>query len=424
MSCQVIPQSRKLRVSLQFAPTFASSDPMHNRRLCIVIPALNEEDAIGSTIQRCKDARTRLKADGVVEDVDIVVVSDGSTDRTPEIAKSHDDVTVIEFPQNRGYGAAIKSGWAASDADLLGFLDADGTCDPLFFKDLCQVIDQQSADIVLGSRMGPDSKMPPIRRLGNRIYALVTGILCGRSVTDTASGMRVCLRDAIARIQPLPDGLHFTPSMSARALSSGMAIHEIPMTYEERIGESKLSVVRDGIRFFETIFSGILCYRPDRLFILGFAFCLILVTLMGLYPTEFYFANGRVEEWMIYRFVACLLLGLVGSLLLSATAISHKMAALGPRAHSTDSFWASLVSKQYTGKSMFVLVLAYWLTAIATLWPGIVEYATSLTCTLHWSRLIVGCFFVFAGVQTLVTSILLAVVEMWRVQMNQREIPD
>lgn len=392
---------------------------MHNHRLCIVIPALNEEEAIGSTITRCQAARSKLIEDQVVDAVDIVVVSDGSTDRTPEIAKSHEGVQVIEFEHNRGYGAAIKAGWEASSADLLAFLDADGTCDPLFFKNLCETIDHQSADIALGSRMGPDSKMPRIRRLGNRIYAFVTGVLCGRSVTDTASGMRVCRRDALRQIEPLPDGLHFTPSMSARALSSGMAIVEIPMTYEERVGESKLNVVRDGIRFFQTIFAGILCYRPDRLFTLGFILCLALVTLMGLYPTEFYFKNGRVEEWMIYRFVACFLLGLVGSLLLSATALSHRMAALGPRARTTDSFWSSLISQQYAGRSMIAIVAAYWLTAVFTLWPGIVEYTTSLTCTLHWSRLIVGCFFLFLGVQTLVTSVLLAVVSMWREQMDR-----
>src|SRR4029079_19541878 len=111
----------------------------------------------------------------------------------------------------------------------------------------------QNADIVLDSRMGPESKMPRIRRLGHRIYALGLGYLCGRHVTDTASGMRVVRRSALADLYPLPDGLHFTPSMSARALLNNLRVLEAPMRYEERIGRSKLSVIRDGVRFFRTI---------------------------------------------------------------------------------------------------------------------------------------------------------------------------
>ena len=112
--------------------------------------------------------------------------------------------------------------------------------------------------------------MPRIRKLGNRIYALILGMLCGRRVTDTASGMRVIRREAINELYPLPDRMHFTPSMSARALLSGMRVVEVPMHYEERIGTSKLSVLGDGVRFLKTILEGVLCYRPERLFLMGF----------------------------------------------------------------------------------------------------------------------------------------------------------
>lgn len=387
---------------------------MESPGLCITIPALNEEDAIGSTVQQCLSAKSVLIEEGVVNEVDIVVVSDGSTDRTVEIVRGIEGVRLIEFEKNRGYGAAIKAGWESSEADLVGFLDADGTCDPLFFRDLCRCVIAESSDIALGSRMGPDSKMPRIRRLGNRIYALLLGILCGRFVSDTASGMRVVRRSALPELEPLPDGLHFTPSMSARALISGARITELPMSYDERIGESKLNVIQDGLRFFRTIFDGVLFYRPDRILLLVFALCLMGVGVMGLFPTEFYFANRRIEEWMIYRFVACFLLAEVGALLLSAIAVSHNMAALGPRGRSTDSFWSALISRTYSGKPAVILVSLYWIVAVVCLWPGIVEYASSFTCTLHWSRLIVGCFFLLIGCQSIVTSVLLNVIEMWR----------
>ncbi|HUQ71464.1 MAG TPA: glycosyltransferase family 2 protein [Planctomycetaceae bacterium] len=176
--------------------------------LTIVIPALNEEAAIGRTIQRCLDAEEAIRLRGHVGAVEIIVVSDGSTDRTPQIAAEfrdrHPQVQLIVFEQNRGYGAAIKTGFATGTGELVSFLDADGTCDPQFFGELCAAIQSERADIALGDRMGPTSRMPRIRRLGNRLFALLLGFLSGEAVTDTASGMRVLWRRGLDDIYPLP----------------------------------------------------------------------------------------------------------------------------------------------------------------------------------------------------------------------------
>ena len=158
-------------------------------RLTIVIPALNEEDAIGSTIERCLGATETIIANSPVDDVEVVVVNDGSTDRTAEIAAGYHDIRLINFDENRGYGAAIKTGFEAGTGDLVAFLDADGTCNPTFFATLCSALVRENASVAIGSRMGPDSRMPPVRRLGNRIYALILAGLSNRAVTDTASGV-------------------------------------------------------------------------------------------------------------------------------------------------------------------------------------------------------------------------------------------
>src|SRR5207249_11638098 len=179
------------------------------------------ERSIATSIKRCLEARTEIRRAGNVKDVEIIVVSDGSTDQTVEIARdiaAHESaVKVIVFPKNRGYGAAIKEGFRQASGELVSFLDADGTCDPMCFADMCRAMQDDRVSLVLGSRLGAGNQMPKLRRLGNRIYAFVLGFLSGEAVSDTASGMRVMRRDALGQMQSLPDGLHFTPAMSARA---------------------------------------------------------------------------------------------------------------------------------------------------------------------------------------------------------------
>ena len=158
-------------------------------KLLVVIPALNEEESISSTIEQTLASREIILSQTPVTEVAITVVSDGSTDRTPELARAFGGrIKLIEFPENRGYGAAIKEAWRQSDADLLSFLDADGTCNPRFFADLCNRLIQQDLDVVCGSRLHAGSRMQLIRRIGNTIFAILVTVFSSARVRDTASG--------------------------------------------------------------------------------------------------------------------------------------------------------------------------------------------------------------------------------------------
>lgn len=238
-------------------------------KLLIAIPALNEEASIEDIIQRCFEAKDEIIARSHITEVDITVVSDGSTDRTSEFALRHTDkVQLIVFEKNRGYGAAIQHAWQNSDADLLAFLDADGTCDPRFFADLARALCEEQADVALGCRLNSETKMPLIRQAGNLLFAGLLTLLSGRRIRDTASGMRIVRREAYDRLRPLPNGLHFTPAMSARALldrEAGANLIEVDMPYHERVGDSKLKAGRDGLRFLGVITKAALMYRPIRL---------------------------------------------------------------------------------------------------------------------------------------------------------------
>jgi len=380
--------------------------------LSIVIPALNEEDAIGATLQRCLDARESIREQGGLSDIEFIVVSDGSTDRTEEIARGFSGVTVLAFPENRGYGAAIKHGFDNASGELLGFMDADGTCDPHFFGALCGRLKTDDADISLGSRMGAGSRMPGIRTLGNRLFAALLGMLSNQTVSDTASGMRVIRRSALTQLGPLPDGLHYTPAMSARALLGGLRIREVAMTYDERIGTSKLHVASDGRKFLAAIIDGVLFYRPARAFLVTAVVFLVLASLVSLNPTEHYFTHRFIEPWMIYRFVLAFLLGSMGVTALGAAALASRLASL-VGVEKDRSFWGRAIELPFSGRSakwFFVVLVTF---SFLLVYSGLAEYVRAGTTSIHWSRVIVAAFALLVAFQTVLTSVLLRIMKYW-----------
>jgi len=362
-------------------------------RFTVVIPALNEEAAIGATIERCLAARDEIREQAGLAAVRFVVVSDGSSDRTVEIARSYGDIKVVVFPVNRGYGAAIKRGWEEEPAEILGFLDADGTCDPRVFASLCRELVQGERDLVLGGRMGASSQMPALRRLGNALFALLLGHLSQRRVRDVASGMRVLRREALARLLPLPDGLHFTPAMSARALMDGeLRIVEIEMPYAERVGQSKLKVVRDGFRFLGVITNAAAFVRVSRLTLPLIVLLLGVAAAVMAAPTAFYLAHSRLEEWMFYRFALAGMLGVIASSVLCATIVTEHVSALTLLQYAdfgsrTRGLWRYENLQLLSAGACVLALIGVWLNA-----PGFLDWLKTGHTTIHWSRVMAGVF--------------------------------
>ena len=295
--------------------------------LSVVIPALNEEDGIADIIERVLAVKEPL-AEAGVEGLELIVVDDGSTDRTPEIVAGYPEVVLAQHPVNRGYGAAIKTGFRQAKGTLLAFLDADGTYPPESFPQLCRPILEDNADLVIGSRMaGTDSGMPLVRRIGNTIFATLVSIISGKRVTDSASGQRVFRSEILSQLYPLPDGLNFTPVMSTRAMHENIKVVEVPIPYSERVGDSKLSVVHDGMRFLNSILMTALTYNPTRIFgLIGFGFVSAGV-LSSLYRTLRRSPASREDSQLVSWF-AGMVLGAVGMMIFSIGTLFNYIVSL------------------------------------------------------------------------------------------------
>jgi hypothetical protein len=283
------------------------------------------------------------------------------------------------------------TGFRAAGGDLLAFLDADGTCDPLAFAGLIKALNAAKADMAVGARLHAGSKMPAVRALGNRFYAALLNSLTGVGVTDTASGMRVFKSSMLPRLAPLPTGLHFTPAMTARAACMGAKVVESPIPYEDRVGESKLSVVADGLRFLRVILGTVFAYFPLRVFGPLGALCALIAAAYGAMPLKLFLSGGAFEEWMIYRLLTVLTLAGCAAVFLSFGLVAQAAsdAAVGrPRSRLLDP---------RARQAAAAAGVALWLLGPLLNLDALLEYAATAHITSHWSRIFVGAVAVLCG---------------------------
>ncbi len=184
-----------------------------------IIPAYNEEKTIAEVLDK-----TRNFVD------EIIVIDDGSSDETAQIAKSK-NVKVISHVINRGLGAAIGTGFAAAlklNADAAITLDADGQHEaseiPKFTKELAQ-----GADVVIGSRMLSPGGMPWYRRIANRLGNMVTFFLFGAKVTDSQSGFRGFNKNALSKIKIKTNRMEVSSELIALSKSNKLKLVEVPI---------------------------------------------------------------------------------------------------------------------------------------------------------------------------------------------------
>jgi glycosyltransferase involved in cell wall biosynthesis len=386
--------------------------------LSVVIPAYNEEHGIAEIANRVLSVAPDLVKAGV-EQLELLVVDDGSKDRTAEIASKIPGVTLIQHPLNKGYGAALKTGFSRASGELIGFLDADGTYPPEYFPQLCLAA-LNGMDLVIGSRMaGADSQMPFTRRVGNFFFATLLTLLSRQKVSDSASGMRVFKREILEQIYPLPDGLNLTPVMSTRALHEGINIGEVPIPYSERVGRSKLSVVRDGRIFLQSMVWTVLSYNPVRILgLMGVAgVSMAILVFLGLALTRLTGITS-LGPWGVVALFLALIFAVAGIDLFALGATFNYLVGL---------FYKKPIRQGLFGKPIFKKPLEQqfgWMGTLSIL-VGIIVGLVSLFLGISgweierlWFYLLGSALIFLAGVQLVIYWLLLRVLE----ELNRREV--
>jgi glycosyltransferase involved in cell wall biosynthesis len=215
-----------------------------NVRISVVLPCLNEERAVGQVVDDAWDGIESAGGDG-----EVIVVDNGSTDRSPEIAEEH-GARVVHEPR-RGYGSAYLRGLAEARGEIIVMADADGTYPLHDIGRFVEAIDD-GADLALGSRFEGrihQGAMPWAHRwIGNPILTAILNVFFGVRVSDAHCGMRAIRASAASNLRLHSTGMEFASEMILKSAKRGLRVADLPIEYHPRIGESKLQTWRDGWR--------------------------------------------------------------------------------------------------------------------------------------------------------------------------------
>ena len=244
----------------------------------IIIPANNEEAGIASVLERILSVMNRNNIN-----YELLVVDDGSTDRTAELVRES-GVGLIQHSSKRGYGAALKTGISRANYNAILITDADETYPNERILDLIRVYKEGNFDMVVGARTGENISVPVIRKPAKWIISKLANYLTGLKIPDLNSGLRVMRKETLEKfMQILPDGFSFTTTITLAMLANGYSIKYIPIDYYRRKGKSKIKPIQDTLSFIQLIIRTVLYFNPLKIFVplsiflVLFAFIILIV---------------------------------------------------------------------------------------------------------------------------------------------------
>jgi glycosyltransferase involved in cell wall biosynthesis len=296
MSALSAVQAPPIATSAGGAPSVVTVD------VAVVIPAYNERNGVGTTIDRVRTALGDIPGTS-----EIVVVDDGSTDGTGEQAESR-GARVIRLNGNTGYGAALKAGIAGTVSEWIVILDADGTYPAEAIPRLMRL--SAGADMVVGARAPSDASIPLVRRPAKWLLCRLASYLAERRIPDLNSGLRVMRRSALSSfLHLLPSGFSFTTTITLALLAAGRVVEYDPVVCQRRIGHSKLRA-RDFTNFVMLVLRTVVLFNPLKVFLpIG-----TVLFLIGFVKFIYDLFRWNLSETAVMAFLAAIVVWSVGLL--------------------------------------------------------------------------------------------------------------
>jgi glycosyltransferase involved in cell wall biosynthesis len=227
-------------------------------RASVIIPLYNEETGIQGLLERMVELKLH-------ESCEILVVDDGSTDGSLEVIRKF-PVRVFSHDQNKGYGAALKTGIRKASCEKIVMLDSDGQHEPGHIDTIIGMLDE--ADMVIGTR-DKDSFQVRTRQAGKKLIRIVGEYLVEQNLPDYNSGYRGFHRDMLlSRLHMMPNGFSFSTTSTLAYLKDGLTIKTFPITVKERIGrKSTVKFMKDGPKTLMLILRIIMLFNPMKIFL-------------------------------------------------------------------------------------------------------------------------------------------------------------
>lgn len=272
--------------------------------MSVVIPAYNEEKAIGEDIDSIK-----LAMDGSGYEYEILVIDDGSWDRTADIARER-GARVVRHPENRGSGASRKTGMKEAKGTIIVMTDADGSYPNHEIPSLLKFIPEY--DQVIGARKEEKGTYKFLRYFTKLLIRKIAEFLSGKEIPDLNSGLRVFKKDIMQDyFYLIPDGFSCVSSMTLIFLTNGYRVKFVPIDYHKRIGESKFHPIKDTYQYLLTVVRIITYFNPLKVFI---TIALVLFSLGIIKSIYDVFSQGTLQESDIILILSAIVIGSIGML--------------------------------------------------------------------------------------------------------------
>jgi len=277
----------------------------------IVIPAKNEERGLAKFLPALRD---------LYPDAEIIVVNDGSKDRTGQVCRDL-GVSVISHPYSKGNGAAVKSGARAARGDYIVLMDGDGQHDPADVEKLLNKF-EEGYDMVVGARSGRDSQASMARWSANSFYNRFASWMVNRKIEDLTSGFRVVNRKKfLSFLYLLPNGFSYPTTSTVAFFRAGYSVGYVPITVSKRLGNSHINVVRDGVRFFLIIFKVGTLYSPLKIYF-PISFTMLILGMLNYFSTMF--TGARFTNMSALLLLGSVIVFLIGLLSEQLTNLQYK----------------------------------------------------------------------------------------------------